>query len=291
SKSLFIKRRLVRIWPLTILSLVFVLVFWLVQIWLKSNIPGFADLKVAGRDPITLIPAALLLQVFITQCIWWLTPLWSLSAEWFSNLLYLFLKTRTQLILVSCLGFVLIAIGLVKDAAWIAEHGPIRHFEAIGRGIAGFGLGLLVRKLFTSGKRITSNGWLWVVGSSLVFMLNVAVSGVTRFGVLVAPLTAALLVFTLANWEPKGSFIGKVSHEMGLISFAVYLFHRPLIDRSRELVRLTGLDSNSTLSNILEIVVTLVLTVAVSYAVVYWFEIPVRKWLTNRFKLGSKSTL
>ena len=66
-------------------------------------------------------------------------PLWSLSAEWFANLLYIPMtpiRRSIGVLMAIALGYALLRHGLQDDTQWIDWIGPIRGTEALEIGRA-----------------------------------------------------------------------------------------------------------------------------------------------------------
>ena len=73
--------------------------------------------------PLSFISAALLLQILVHSSLFFSTPLWSLSAEWFSNLVILPLtstKNRFVLPATLVLGQALLIVGYLQNRSFNA---------------------------------------------------------------------------------------------------------------------------------------------------------------------------
>ena len=137
----FLRNRFVRLFPMAYSALLFVIFIQLiVNVKYRINEEILSDS--IPLDPITVLASFLFLQVFSAKSQLLLYPLWSLSSEWLTNLLassfYLFtMIKKIQLFILS--GVILIGISLA------AIESPNLHncINQVGRGILGFGLGLL----------------------------------------------------------------------------------------------------------------------------------------------------
>lgn len=243
TSGIFILKRVFRFWPLAITSLIVALIAidWERNVLVAKdnfNAPygSLAGLPADERVHILVI-AFLLLQVLLASAIAINVPLWSLSAEWIANVIYAPLtavKWGMGIILAIIAGYVMLWYGLTFDASFIEYSGPIRGFEAVGRALLGFGLGLLLRKYLTQLSRFR-NWWMLVISIGLVVSLFFIEDAwhwdsyrynITYFA---APIFA-LLILQLTKFEvAPGTRKAKVLSFMGAYSFGVYVFHQPLI--------------------------------------------------------------
>lgn len=243
TSGIFILKRVFRFWPLAITSLIVALIAidWERNVLVAKdnfNAPygSLAGLPADERVHILVI-AFLLLQVLLASAIAINVPLWSLSAEWIANVIYAPLtavKWGMGIILAIIAGYVMLWYGLTSDASFIEYSGPIRGFEAVGRALLGFGLGLLLRKYLTQLSRFR-NWWMLVISIGLVVSLFFIEDAwhwdsyrynITYFA---APIFA-LLILQLTKFEvAPGTRKAKVLSFMGAYSFGVYVFHQPLI--------------------------------------------------------------
>lgn len=242
----FITKRAFRFWPLTILSLVVALfaLSWERSVLVAKDIfsPPYGSLAgLSPSDQAAILAAAfLLLQIFSAAAIAINVPLWSLSAEWFANLIYtplVMVKYSLGILAAIALGYFFLWYGLTTDAGFIEASGPIRGFEALGRALIGFGIGLLVARYFSTLSRWRNKG---------LFVLSLAAVGsfyflekdwhwdsyryaITYF----AAIVFAFFILQLTQFTVSAtSKTGRVMTFFGVYSFGIYVFHQPLIQWS-----------------------------------------------------------
>lgn len=243
STGAFVVKRVFRFWPLVIVSLL--LATFLLQ--LESDAQMLRD----NWDPpfgyVTGVPtiekvgifasAYLLLQIWVPPALFMNVPLWSLSAEWFANLIYAplaWIKHSLGIIALIVLGYGLLTLGLLTDQDWIDGIGPIRGWEALGRALLGFGLGLLIRKHLHQLERFR-RWWLLVIALVLIAALPF-IEKATHFDsyryaitLYAAPIFALLILqVSKFNANPNGRW-GKFLAFLGTYSFGIYVFHQPLM--------------------------------------------------------------
>lgn len=239
----FTLKRVFRFWPLVIVALLiatFVLqlerdVFMLHDNWDPpfGYVTGMSDLHKVG----IFASAYLLLQIWVPPALYMNVPLWSLSAEWFANLIYgalSWLKYGIGIIGLIVVGYGMLGWGLMNDTEWIDGIGPIRGWEALGRAMIGFGLGLLLRKNLDLLARFR-NWWMLVIALALVAMLPF-IEKETHFDsyryaiTLYAAPIFALLILQVSTFtaNPNGRW-GKFLAFLGTYSFGIYVFHQPLM--------------------------------------------------------------
>jgi peptidoglycan/LPS O-acetylase OafA/YrhL len=104
----FAVKRLLRLLPMAWLSLFFVALYSC-AIFLKSNCSDDPSLQLMPINGESLLMALLLLQIFSTAATLLNYPLWSLSAEWFANVIlalslnFLTIKSTLKICLISVL--------------------------------------------------------------------------------------------------------------------------------------------------------------------------------------------
>jgi peptidoglycan/LPS O-acetylase OafA/YrhL len=227
----FIIKRIFRFWPVLIAVLGFTAGLYAIA---QSDPNAWPDPNFSNHN---FLISFLLLHVIFSSAIALNWPLWSLSAEWFANLIFLPLtpiKANIGLILGVILGYVALIYGLNTDQEFIGDSwsygsGPIRGFEALGRAMIGFGLGLLIRRYHQQLKRLI-NPWMlvislvlaWVLFQSHGFFQGETVYFTTYF----AGPVFALVVLQASNFNPRPSgAVGRTLSFLGKMSFGIYAYH------------------------------------------------------------------
>ena len=232
----FVVKRVFRFWPMLLAVLLFT---WAAHTYLiqAENIlkpaPTFPDPNFTSE---LFVQSLLLMHIWVSAAIAMNWSLWSLSAEWFANLIFTPLTALKGfgIWLGIIAGYVMLWYGLNHDQDWIGNSstfgsGPIREWEALGRAMLGFGLGLLVRKHLAVLTKIR-NRWMFVVSLAVAWLLfqshgffqDDMVYWTTYF----AGPVFALLVLQASQFNPSASGIwGKFLTFMGKMSFGIYAFH------------------------------------------------------------------
>ena len=230
----FIARRLLRLWPILLAA-----VMTSQGIYLYNHYKSGAF----GWDPThswkMLLAASLFLQAIVSTSMFMVIPLWSLSAEVVSNVFYapITRMQRNKPIVYSILfGYGLLNVGLTMDAGWWGWIGPIRHYEAIGRAILGFGLGLLVRKNLAKLKRF-QNPVLLILASYGVWWSFFSEQGFGYNNLYFVSLIYAFFILQVVRYDFKeGSLLGKFAAFCGRYSYGVYAFHIVMIDATKKII-------------------------------------------------------
>lgn len=233
----FILKRIFRFWPLVIAALLFSLFIIDMELaYLRRN-GGFAVPygSFVGKGPNAyweaVIAAFLLLQIIISAAIAINAPLWSLSAEWFANLLFApvtAIKWGLGIIVLIVAGYLMLAYGMSTDTTWIKQVGPIRGWEALGRAVLGFGLGLMLRKYLSHLGRLR-NWWMLVISLAGLVALYYLPQHIGYMTCYIAAPIFALFILQLTKFQVRASsWWGRFLAFLGAYSFGIYVFHFPL---------------------------------------------------------------
>jgi peptidoglycan/LPS O-acetylase OafA/YrhL len=103
-----------------------------------------------------------------------------------------------------------------------------------------------------------------------------------------------LIIYLGASGEIKGELISKTGKFLGDISYPIYIIHYPFIYiftawYANHKTFLDSASPNAIISLILAAFLVLAVSIAVAYACVKFYDIPVRKWLTQRFMSHEKT--
>lgn len=275
-KLRFLKLRAIRLFPLVVLA-----IFFKVLLWIYQLNEGTATREVSFETLITIPAALLLLQIVFHASTYWIGPLWSLSAEWFANIIAINTRRWLPLILI---GTVSSCVGLLIDSEFIAGHGPQRYFEGFGRGLTGFVIGLLVRKAFDEGRRLRGAGHIF--GSLAVTLGLILLGGYSYTTILIAPFVLVYVVLVFAGIEVRNARASALFNFLGTTSYGVYLFHIMLVGGAKVLIGhlMTVVHLQSTLKSLLVLVVSLMLTISSAYLANRFYEVPIRKRLMARLQ-------
>jgi peptidoglycan/LPS O-acetylase OafA/YrhL len=298
----FFKRRLIRLHPMIIMGMIVGAVTFyfqdggwfgnihLVPVWkmLLVMVIGF-----------TLIPVPVSMDVRGWSEMHPLDgPAWSLFFEYIGNILYaLFVRkfSKTLLtILVAVSGAALIHLAVTSPqgdviGGWSITPEQLR--IGFTRLMYPFFAGLLLSRIVKVGT--IKNAFLW---SSL---LIIAVFSIPRIGgsehlwmnglydslsiIFVFP----LVVYIGASGELKGKFASKLCKFLGDISYPIYITHYPLIYLYTSYVSTNNLPFSQSYPAAILLFVS---SIALAYAAVRFYDLPVRAWLTKRFMDKKQNT-
>jgi peptidoglycan/LPS O-acetylase OafA/YrhL len=229
--GVFALKRALRFFPLVFIVIMLSMgLYYLGQLISQINFGGFsAD---PNRTQGLVIAAILMLQIWIGQSMYMVVPLWSLSAEWFANLIFAPLTTikwGIGIVLGIVAGYIMVQYGLTNDTEWIGNIGPIREWEALGRAMVGFGLGLFVRLYFNFFSRLRH--WslllLSIAGAYWAFQMPNDIGYDSSY--FAAPLFVFFILQVSKIEISADSKWGRFLAWMGSLSFGVYAFHQVVI--------------------------------------------------------------
>jgi len=220
----------------------------------------------------TIIGAALLLQVIIPATIIVLVPLWSLSVELVSNMIFAAVLPRykdigTHFLIFSGLG--LLVFGIWVDADYVfGVMGPLRGFEALGRGLLGIGVGILISKH----RKSKFSPWLFGLGIGMTILMFVL--PFSALAVVIAPIVFGFLFW---NAEPLDKLITSerltsLSTWASSMSFGVYVWHGVLIGTITTVLK--GVFVDGELQNWAVFITTLAASLAMATITYKFIETP-----------------
>jgi len=279
----FAFKRLLRFWPMVLVVLAFRVgtcgAWWL----LGKPAAHFCGTMSAGSYSVSLLSAALLLQIFVPASLIFTGPLWSLSAEWFANLLvtpFTAIKNRLILPAVGLAGYGLLVIGYLQSKS---TEDLFVGSAALGRAIIGFVLGLLLRKLYNERRPKLSTPRLFI-SALLVGALFVYQRTPYPGALLLAAPIFAFFVFQVACIDQGrvNERLINLSKYLGLISFGVYAWHgnmRFLVATFESDESLKPYATHSSLSVIGVALAVLVASTCATHLTIRWIETPIQnRW-------------
>ncbi|MDE6342289.1 MAG: acyltransferase [Muribaculaceae bacterium] len=310
----FFKRRLIRLQPMVILGTL-IGAFW----FYFSGAPGF--------ELVMQTPWWKLLLILVLGCIMFPTPpsmdirgwqeinslngaQWSLMWEYIANILYAVLVRRFGIILLAVFvllsAFLTIDLALNLDVTGLLALREYAKYTVIG----GFGLtpdqiyiglcrllypffgGLLLYRLGRLRINIKRGGMLWC-SLAIAATLVVPYIGGDDHGwlngaycALVILLVYPAIVAAGAGSELKGKRTTAICKFLGMISYPLYITHYPMIYVQ---MNWAARHADAPLGTHIWVAVSIfIASIAVAYASVKTYDIPVRDWLAKRF-LSPKS--
>lgn len=296
----FFKRRLIRLHPMIIAGMVIGAICFYFQ--------GSAVFPMIRQTPVwemllimligfTLLPVPLSMDIRGWQEMHPLDgPAWSLFFEYIANILYaLFIRKFSNKLLsvfVFIFGCALIQLSVFGPngdviGGWSVEPSQLR--IGFTRLLYPFFAGLLLSRISKPGH--IKHAFFWcslllviilsvprIGGGSHLWMNGLYVSFSIIF-------LFPLIVYLGASGKVEGKLPSKICEFLGNISFPIYIIHYPFI------YIFTAWVSNKNISLTQSLPVALVVllaSIALAYACLKLYDIPVRKWLTKRFMGNSK---
>jgi peptidoglycan/LPS O-acetylase OafA/YrhL len=228
-------------------------------------------------------------------------PAWSLFFEYVANILYaLFIRkfSNTVLfILMLIAGGALIQLAVTHGdviGGWSLEPTQLR--IGFTRMLYPFLAGLLLSR--TARLIRVKNAFLWCSLLLLIFLSLPRIGGSDHlwmnglYDSLCIVFVFPGIVFLGASGDIKGKFALKLSGFLGDISYPLYITHYPFIymftawiANNKDL--LINPSPHKYMVVISVALLVLITSIAVAWACLKWYDIPVRKWLTKRFLKSS----
>lgn len=291
----FIKRRLIRLHPLIILGMTFGGIMFLFQ---DSTIfPKVADTTTLNLIFVVIVGYTLLPLPPSMDIRGWneMHPLngpgWSLFYEYIANILHVFILRRLSNlvlgILVLLAGINLYYVAMAGGSGdliggWSLEPEQIR--MGFTRLLFPYMAGMLLRR--TIKLRSGKNTFL-LTSAMVIVALSIPRIGGTEnlwmnglYEALIISILFPAIIYLGAIGEVKGEMTKKVCTLLGDLSYPLYITHFPFILTFYAWAVNNGLTLEQAMPAAIGV---MFLTILVAYASLKLYDLPVRKWLANRF--------
>lgn len=229
-------------------------------------------------QPVLVISAALLLQVFIPATFMVLGPLWSLSVELYANAIYAvkFGLSRKTLTLIG----VGIGLALTMASYFVPKYGAemFDNFHGFARGMLAFGLGLSIRYL-----PLLKNAWGLIV-PALLGTIGILTLNFEDFQPLVASVffTALIWGFSSLKNESTNSYYVRIATTLGNASFGIYVWHGAIRGTIMKVASVVGLESGSPAYWAFNLVVLALTSTLIALLTFHVVEQPVMRWFASK---------
>lgn len=278
----FIARRLIRLYPLLLFSLLGFVAYKLLITMLLHAAHSHTHIDWSTTSLEILGAQALLIYAWLPLPSGWNIPSWSISAELFAYLLFPFLVTLHAKWprLALCL---LAAVALIFYSAICTTTGVLDIISVIApfRCLAGFALGML---LYYSRNPINR---LPVISLAILQLIAAAVTLFMLFrpvnDVLIIPAFAILVGTTWTDRGPVAKLLGlPLFVYLGDISYSVYLNHVPVKDAVTFVWTRAVHLGDPQLDRALLLILCTAAILLVSHLTFHRIEIPARHYLNQR---------
>lgn len=290
----FIKRRIIRLHPMVVMGAIIGAIMFYTQgcsVWDVSVVPVVA-LLIATLLNMFLIPATTGAEIRGVGEMFPLNgPSWSLFFEYIGNILYVLfirkLSTKALAVLVFVAG-----CGLASFAIWgplgdICVGFSLTETEFTGgsfRLLFSFSAGLLLSRIF---KPANIKGAFWICSLFIVALLAVPRIGGAEYlwmngiyDIVCCVVFFPLLVYLGASGNTTDKYTTHVCKFLGDISYPMYMVHYPFIYLYFAWVKNNDLTFEESLPGAAGVIVG---SIIIAYICLKFYDIPVRRYLTNRF--------
>ncbi len=290
----FIKRRIIRLHPMVVMGAIIGAIMFYFQgcsVWDVSKVTITA-LFIATFINALLIPATPGTEIRGLGEMYPLNgPSWSLFFEYIGNILYVLfirkLTTKALALLVFVAGWGLAAFAILGPYGDICAGFSLTGIEFTGgflRLLFSFSAGLLLTRIF---KPANIKGSFWICSLAIVALLAVPRIGGAEhlwmngmYDTICFVLFFPLLVYLGASGKTTDKYTKRICNFLGDISYPLYMVHYPFIYLYYAWVKNNSLTFYESLPGALGVVVG---SIVLAYICLKWYDIPVRKYLTNRF--------
>ena len=291
----FIKRRIIRLHPMVVMGAVIGAVMFYFQgtsAWNDVATVSVIALLFATLLNALLIPAAPGIEVRGLGEMFPLNgPSWSLFFEYIGNILYALFIRKLSTKILAVLVF-LAACGL----AIFAIFGPLGDI-CVGYSLTGteftggslrlifsFSAGLLLSRIF---KPVNIKGAFWICSAAVVALLAIPRIGGAEhlwmnglYDAMCCIVFFPILVYLGASGKSTDKYTTRICKFLGDISYPLYMVHYPFIYLYYAWVKNNELTFQDSLPGAIAVVIG---SIILAYICLKFYDMPVRKYLTNRF--------
>lgn len=290
----FIKRRVIRLHPMVVMGAIIgaVMFYWQgCPVWDVSKVT-IGALFMATFINALLLPATPGTEIRGLGEMYPLNgPGWSLFFEYIGNILYaLFIhkfSTRALAVLVFLAGCGLAIFAIGGPYGDICAGFSLTGTEFTAgslRLLFSFSAGLLLFRIF---KPVKVKGAFWICSLSIVTLLSVPRLGGAKdlwmngvYDTVCFAVFFPVLVYLGASGKTTDIYTTRICKFLGDISYPLYMVHYPFIYLYYAWVKNESLTFRESLPGALGVVIG---SIVLAYGCLKFYDIPVRKFLTNRF--------
>jgi len=269
----FITKRLMRLYPMLVPVFVTLLI---------SDFP-YRSGKIHDypHSFATYLGAFLLLQIFWGGVIPVNTALWSLSAEWFVNLLSVnLLPTRKNVFFVISFGVGIETLGLLLNHKYHFGWGVFHYLIAVGRALVGFYLGLYLRNKFRIKNDVSDQSYK-LLGITILAVVNFFLFALSDYFIIFAAPIFYFVILHISKYEENKfpNYFLKACRYLGRISYGVYVWHLVIfhVNVPSLFIGFIGWSLPGLWLRFFNIAVTISLTILATELSIIFFEIPIRR--------------
>ena len=220
SSKKWILRRIIRIWIPLIPTIT------LISILISLNVQSATTIG-EGNFLVSILIALFLLQTFYPPSVALNTPLWSLSAEFITNLIVILVpKRKRPFVFLAIAGlFISIITGIIIHLKF-PGLGIFHSGIALGRCLTNFSIGIILKITINRTNKIAQTSLIcsMTMAACIIFPLFL----MNKLFIIFAPMMLAPLLLLLDRVDLKqDSYAGKVAGKLGEASYIIYLFHIP----------------------------------------------------------------
>lgn len=296
----FIKRRVIRLHPMVVLGAIIGAIMFYSQgcsVWDVSKVTIVALLFATLLNAF-LIPAVPGNEVRGLGEMFPLNgPSWSLFFEYIGNILYVLLirklstKALAALVFVAGCGLAVFAIfGPLGDICVGFSLTSVEFTGGSLRLLFSFSAGLFISRIF---KPINIKGAFWICSLSVIILLAVPRIGGAEhlwmngiYDAICCIIFFPILVWLGASGKNTDRYTTHICKFLGNISYPLYMVHYPFIYLYYAWVKNENLTFQESLPGAASVVIG---SIILAYICLKFYDIPVRKYLTNRFLSSQNS--
>ncbi|MBB4035245.1 peptidoglycan/LPS O-acetylase OafA/YrhL [Dysgonomonas hofstadii] len=296
----FIKRRIIRLHPMVVMGALIGAIMFYTQgcpVWDVSVVPAIA-LFIATFLNMLLIPATPGTEIRGVGEMFPLNgPSWSLFFEYIGNILYaLFIRkfsTKALAAFVFVAGCGLASFAILGPLGDICVGFSLTGTEFTGgslRLLFSFSAGLLLSRIFKPAKVKAA---FWICSLSVVALLAVPRIGGAEhlwmngmYDTMCCIVFFPLLVYLGASGKSTDKYTTRICKFLGDISYPLYMVHYPFIYLYFAWVKNNNLTFEESLPGAAGVVIG---SIILAYICLKFYDMPVRKYLTNRFLKQKKN--
>lgn len=237
---IFLKKRILRLFPLAIFILVVKLILQFINIIFINKSEETIYYYESENFLFNLILCLMLLQIFSKSAILIFIPMWSLSAEWIASVFISCSKViwpRMKLIsiIMIVIGYLLFIINSIQMGQFNSSDEYFTTLIGLGRCFIGFGIGLFLAATMESEKKKFIKKERYIILIIIIIYFYVFFTPMNSFKFSFISILYGITLFCILRIKISNKLFQNIAVVFGNYSYGIYLWHTLILSVNQNL--------------------------------------------------------